>query len=97
MSHHCYSLPALSLDHEFSDLNFVAGYVDNLLKTTGREDYRLVCEWDEDGPYSGRPPVGLLYRLDGVWERRHVLVSSERNSSGHVVYTWSVGDPVNSH
>lgn len=92
-----YSVPAMSWANEFVDLEFLAGYIDGLIRTTGDADYGMVCEWDEDGPESGRPPVGVLLRLNGAWERRHVLVTTRLDRQGQVHHTWSVGERVNGH
>lgn len=92
----CYSLPAMSFHNEFVDLEFVAGYVDSLVKSTGDQDYAVVYEWDEDGPDSGRPPVAVLLRIDGAWERRAVLVTSHV-SHGRFEYSWDVDGSVNVH
>ena len=93
----CYSLPAMSCQSEFFDLEFVAGYVDRLVKSTGDMDYAVVYEWDEDGPDSGRPPLAVLLRIAGAWERRGVLVTSQAERGGDLVFTCEVDNSVNSH
>jgi len=77
----CYSIPAMTMENEFSDLAWVGRYVDGLVKRTGNLDYAIVYEWDENGP-GDWPPVAVLARLDGRWWRRPVLVTVTRDRHG---------------
>jgi len=76
-----YSIPAMTMENEFSDLAWVGRYVDGLVKRTGDLDYAIVYEWDENGP-GNWPPVAVLARLDGRWWRRSVLVTVMRDRHG---------------
>jgi hypothetical protein len=92
-----YSIPAMSLTNEFLDLNFVAKHVDQLLATTGDQDYAVVYEWGThgSGPY---PPLAVLYRVQGEWVRREVSVTIRRSPNGKAEYSWTVeGGSVNGH
>jgi hypothetical protein len=88
-----YSIPAMSLNNEFSDLNFVAKYVDQLVSTTGDSDYGVVFEWDDNGPVPGGPPVAFLTRRKGGWKRSVV------SRYGPGTDDWELGNPedVNDH
>lgn len=77
----CYSIPAMTMENDFSDLVFVGRYIDGLLERTGDLDYAIVYEWDENGP-GDWPPVAVLARLNGKWWRREVLVSASRTKTG---------------
>lgn len=92
-----YSIPAMTMHNEFINLDYVAKYVDQLVKSTGDMDYAVVYEWDEDGPDSGRPPVCVLLRIAGAWERRAVLVTSQAARSGDVVFTCDLVESANMH
>lgn len=81
----CYSIPALTMKNEFSDLVWVGRYVDDLVQRTGDLDYSIVYEWDHNGP-GAWPPVAALVRLDGKWWRREVLVTSYRFKTGVLEY-----------
>lgn len=80
-----YSIPAMTMENEFSDLAWVGRYVDDLVKRTGDLDYCIVYEWGEDGPAKW-PPVAVLVRLDGRWWRREVLVTVARNRHGKCLF-----------
>jgi len=77
-----YIIPAMSFENRFEDLDFVARYVDGLLKSTGDSDYGVVYEWCDSGP-PGWPPIAVLHREGGQWLRRRVLVSAK---SGNVAW-----------
>lgn len=89
-----YSIPAMSLGGQFSDLDFLAKYVDQLMLNTGDADYGVVYEWGPHGP-SPHPPLAVLYRVEGSWVRRHVLVTINRLPNGHCEYSWTVEGDVN--
>jgi hypothetical protein len=91
-----YSIPAMSLGGEFSDLDFLAKYVDQLLLSTGDRDYGVVYDWgnQKPGPY---PPLAVLYRVDGNWIRREALVTIKRLPNGRREYSWTVEGDVNDH
>lgn len=88
-----YTLPAMAMENEFSDLVFVASYVDQLIASTGDIDYGVVFEWDDDGPGLGGPPRAFLTRQKGGWKRSVVLRTGPENDS------WTLGEPeyVNDH
>jgi len=65
-----YSIPAMTMENEFSDLVYVGNYVDELIKKLGN-DYAIVYEWDERGPGEWSP-VAVLARVNGRWSRRLV-------------------------
>lgn len=85
----CYSIPAMSMENEFSDLGFVSRYVDDLVERTGDLDYSIVYEWGEGGP-GGWPPVAVLARLDGRWWRRAVLVSTKQQKDGACAFDFDL-------
>ena len=91
-----YSIPAMSLGGQFSDLDFLAKYVDQLVVSTGDRDYSVVYDWGDQvpGPY---PPLAVLYRVDGQWLRRETLVTVKRFPNGHCEYSWTVEGHVNGH
>lgn len=91
-----YSIPAMSLGGQFSDLDFLAKYVDQLLLSTGDRDYGVVYDWGDQtpGPY---PPLAVLYRVDGNWIRREALVTINRLPNGRCEYSWTVEGDVNGH
>jgi len=79
-----YAIPALSSENEFSDLGFVAKYVDRLFADTADPDFLVVYEWEDqddgvnqdDQDYiSSKPPDAVLLRVDGGWERRLVIAT----------------------
>lgn len=72
-----YSVPAMSMENEFINLDYLAKYVDRLVVSTGDEDYRIVYEWTNRGPGS-YPPVAVLVRSGDTWERRPVLATGEK-------------------
>lgn len=81
-----YRLPALSVDHEFVDLAFVAKYVDGLLRDSGNPDFGVVYEWkdtDDQGEFidlvEGAPPDAVLLRMAGSWVRRRVIATPRGN------------------
>lgn len=81
-----YRLPALTHEHEFLDLVFVAKYVDQLLQQTGNPDYGVVYEWqdeDDQGEFidlvEGAPPDAVLLRISGAWVRRGVIATPRGN------------------
>jgi hypothetical protein len=84
-----YSIPAMSLANEFSDLDFLAKYVDQLVASTGDRDYAVVHEWGDQkpGPF---PPLAVLYRIAGEWVRRDVLVTIKQLPNGRCEYSWTV-------
>lgn len=82
-----YTIPAMNLENEFSDLDFVGKYVDQLLLSTGDESYATVYEWGPHGP-GPYPPAAIRYRVDGAWDRRGVSVSIVRKPDGSCAYTW---------
>jgi hypothetical protein len=90
-----FTVPALTFEHEFSDLVFVGRYVDDLIERTSDLDYAIVFEWDHDGPGEW-PPVAVLARLNGKWWRRQVLVSGERGKP-HQDYRFDLGDETPLH
>lgn len=87
-----YTVPAMTMENEFSDLAFVASYVDQLMASTGDIDYGVVLEWDDYGPGPRRLPRAFLTRQKGGWKRSAVL----RTRPGH---DWILGEPedVNDH
>jgi len=89
-----YSIPAMSLGGQFPDLDFLAKYVDQLMLSTGDRDYGVVYEWGPHGP-SDYPPLAVLYRVDGNWIRRDVLVTIHRLPNGRCEYSWTVEGDVN--
>lgn len=91
----CYSIPAMTMTNEFSNLEWVGRYVDDLVKRTGDNDYAIVYEWDDNGP-GGWPPVAVLARLDGRWWRREILVTVKRKKDGSCQFDLDVSD-VNGH
>ena len=91
----CYSIPAMSADNEFLDLDFVGRYVDNLVKSSGDLDYAVVYEWDDNGP-GDWPPVAVLARIDGRWFRRQVLVTVARTKTGACKFDLEL-ESVNGH
>lgn len=77
-----YRLPALTSEHEFTDLVFLAKYVDNLVSRTGNPDYAVVYEWndtDDRGQFidlvEGVPPDAVLLRMAGAWVRRRCVAT----------------------
>lgn len=72
-----YSIRALTMENEFTDLVFVGKYVDDLVKRTGDLGYSIVYEWGDDGP-GDWPPVAVLARLDGRWWRRQIPATGKR-------------------
>jgi hypothetical protein len=76
----CYTIPSMSIDAEFSDLNFVGRYVDRLIESTGDSDYAIVYEWRDDGPTTW-PPIAVLVRRDGRWVRRRVISSGKKGTA----------------
>ena len=91
----CYTIPAMSNSSNFSDLDFVAKYVDQLMSKTGDLDYSVVYEWGPHGP-GPFPPLAVYFRVDGAWDRREVLVSLRRKG-GKWRYKWTVEGDVNDH
>lgn len=91
----CYSIRALSMSNEFTNLVFVGKYVDDLVKRTGDVDYSVVYEWGENGP-GDWPPVAVLARLNGKWWRRAVLVTG-KYGSGKFDLELAESVPVNAH
>lgn len=87
----CYSIPAMSVRMEFGSLDYLAKYVDHMVATTGDTDYSVVHEWGEHGP-GPYPPLAVLYRIEGQWVRRDVLVTINRRKNGSCEYTWTVND-----
>lgn len=87
-----YTVPAMAMKNEFSDLAFVAAYVDQLIASTGDVDYGVVFEWDRR-PVLGAPPAAFLTRRKGGWKRSVVLRTRPGNDN------WSLGEPedVNDH
>lgn len=87
-----YTVPAMTMENEFSDLAFVASYVDQLMASTGDIDYGVVLEWDDYGPGPRRLPRAFLTRQKDGWKRSAVL----RTTPGH---DWILGEPedVNDH
>lgn len=65
----CFTIPALTFEHEFVSLDWVGKYVDDLIESHGDLDYAIVLEWDDDGP-GCQPPVAVLARLNDRWWRR---------------------------
>lgn len=90
-----YTIPAMSLQNEFTDLTWLGKYVDNLVATTGDRDYAVAYEWGEHGP-GDWPPLAVLFRVDADWVRRDVLVTVIRDKSGACRYEWQIA-PVNGH
>lgn len=90
-----YSIPAMTMENEFTNLSWVGKYVDGLIEKTGDLDYAIVYEWDEDGPGKW-PPVAVLARLDGRWWRRPVVVTVARDRHGACVFDLELAD-VNGH
>jgi len=84
-----YSIPAMSLSSEFSDLVFLAKYVDQLVATSGDKDYAVVYEWGEHGP-GPFPPLAVLTRVAGEWVRREAIVTIRRLPNGRCEYSWTV-------
>lgn len=82
-----YSIPAMSLENEFTDLNWLAKYVDNLVKNTGDQKYAEVYEWGPHGP-GDWPPLAVLSRIEGEWVKRDVQVSIVRDKDGRCRYEW---------
>lgn len=70
-----YTIPALSFEHQFANLAWVASYVDGLMTSSGDTAYGVVYEWNDDAN-SKWPPVAVLRRVHGKWFRRPVLVTS---------------------
>lgn len=92
-----YTVPAITLENEFTDLVFVGRYVDSLMASTGDPDYGVVVEWDDNGPAPGSVPVAFLTRRPGGW-KRSVVLHKECNAR-HGKCDWKLGDPedVNDH
>lgn len=90
-----YSIPAMSLQSEFADLTWLGKYVDSLLATSGDQDYAVVYEWGDEGP-GDWPPAAVLYRVEGEWVRRGVLVTIMQKKDGTCYFEWEV-DSVNPH
>lgn len=65
-----YVIPALTMANEFTDLDYVARYVDQLLATTGDRDYAIVFQWDGDEPK--RRPDLVLIRDGSAWKKQTV-------------------------
>lgn len=88
-----YTVPAMSFENEFTDLAFVARYVDQMVEATGDPDYGVVFEWNEHGPVPGRLPVAFLTRRKGGWKRSLVLKTEPGDGD------WTLGEPedVNDH
>jgi hypothetical protein len=77
-----YRLPALTDEHEFVDLVFLARYVDDLVSQTGNQDFAVVYEWndtDDQGQFidlvEGAPPDAVLLRIAGAWVRRRCVAT----------------------
>ena len=64
-----YSIPAMTMENEFSDLDYVGKLVDKLVASSGDQDYRTVYEWDERGP-GDHSPRAVLLRVGDGWQRR---------------------------
>lgn len=91
-----YSIPAMSASMEFSSLDYLAKYINHLVKTTGDNDYSVVYEWGDHGP-GPYPPLAVLYLIEGEWVRREVLVTIVQKKDGSCEYKWSVEGSVNGH
>jgi len=77
-----YRLPALTSEHEFVNLDFLARYVDDLVKKTGNPDFGVVYEWkdtDDQDEFidlvEGAPPDAVLLRIAGSWVRRRCIAT----------------------
>jgi hypothetical protein len=62
-----YSIPALTMENQFIDLVYVAGYVDHLVKISS--DYATVYRWD--GHSIDGPPDAVLLRVGSTWQIVH--------------------------
>lgn len=59
-----YSIPALTMENEFTDLAWLGGYVDSLVKHSS--EYATVYQWNGDFPEG--PPDVVLLRVGATWE-----------------------------
>lgn len=75
-----YVIPALTMQNEFTNLDYVARYVDQLLASTGDRDYAIVFQWDGGEP-KPRPDL-VLIRDGSSWKKQTVRL--ERN---HMTWT----------
>lgn len=94
----CYSIPAMSMENEFANLTWLGKYVDNLVNSTGDQDYATAYEWGDEGP-GNWPPLAVLFRRDGQWIRKGVLVSIMQKPDGTCHFDWEVAESeaVNAH
>jgi hypothetical protein len=94
----CYSIPAMTMQNEFSNLVWVGRYVDGLIDRTKDLDYGIVYEWGVEGP-GDWPPIAVLTRVDGQWSRRETLVTIRQNSDGTCFFHWELDQSgaVNGH
>lgn len=84
-----YTIPAMNAESEFKNLEFLGKYADQLVTTTGDEDYGIAYDWGPHGP-GPFPPLAVLYRVDGAWVRRDVLVTVVRKKNGCCAFSWTV-------
>ena len=59
-----YSIPALTMENEFVDLDFVGHYVDSLIAID--PEYATVFQWNGDEMKG--PPDVVLMRVGSTWE-----------------------------
>lgn len=59
-----YSIPAMTMENEFTDLDFVGRYVDALIPSD--PEYATVYQWNGD-EIKGPPDV-VLVRVGSTWE-----------------------------
>ena len=59
-----YSIPALSMENEFVDLDFVTRCVDSLILIS--PEYDTVYQWN--GDFVDGPPHVILRRVGSTWE-----------------------------
>lgn len=59
-----YSIPALTMENEFTDLVWLGGYVDSLVKIS--PEYATVHQWNGDSMEG--PPDVVLLRVGSIWE-----------------------------
>lgn len=88
-----YRLPALTTEHEFSNLTFVQKYAESLISDTGNRDFGVVHEWkdtDDQGEFiylvEGAPPDAVFLYIASSWVRRRVIATPRADGDFDITF-----------